>query len=162
MSGVLLGESPILQLGTSILSLAEEVPVLLFRLPGQGLHGVSRSYRLPRSPDNPRNPYDMNHCKSLGLALLGAVATLLTPAIAQGQEKTDPPKKKVIRAIRLSAAGSSRKPPTQAELKQRFTKKLEGAWIKNGAWNLDYEKALQASKASGKQVFAYFTRSYAP
>jgi hypothetical protein len=104
----------------------------------------------------------MNHCKSPGLALLGAVATLLMPAIAQAQEKTNPPKKKVIRAVRLSDAGSSRKPPTQAELKQRFTKKLEGAWIKNGAWNLDYEKALQASKASGKQVFAYFTRSYAP
>lgn len=104
----------------------------------------------------------MNHCKSPGLALLGAVTTLLMPAMAQGQEKTNPPNKKLVRAIKLSASGGSRKPPTQVELKLRFTKKLEGAWIKNAAWNLDYEKALQASKASGKQVFAYFTRSYAP
>ena len=58
----------------------------------------------------------MNHCKSLGLVLLGAVATLLTPAMAQGQEKNNPPNKKTIRAIKLSATGSSRKPPTQAEL----------------------------------------------
>ncbi len=104
----------------------------------------------------------MNHSKSLGLALLGAAAILLMPAMAQGQEKKNPPKKKMLRAMALSGAGGSRKPPTQAELKQRLTKKLEGAWIKNAAWNFDYDKALQESTASGKQVFAYFTRSYAP
>lgn len=104
----------------------------------------------------------MNHCKSLGFALLGATAALLMPVMVQGQENKNPPKKKLVRAVKLTASGGSRKPPTQPELKQRFTKKLEGAWIKNAAWNLDYGKALQSSQESGKQVLAYFTRSYAP
>lgn len=104
----------------------------------------------------------MNHPKPLTIALLGAAATLLIPATAQGQDKKNAPKGKAVRAIALTAAGGIRKPPTQEELKQRFEKKLKGAWLENATWILDYDKAREEAKASGKQVFAYFTRSYAP
>ena len=81
-------------------------------------------------------------------------------APSQGQKA--PPKRKAVRAVKLGLSGGSRKPPTQDELKQRLAKKLAGPWIQNAARKLGYAEALQASKASGKQLFAYFTRSYAP
>ena len=101
----------------------------------------------------------MNHSKTIGLALLGA---LLMPATTQAQEKKTPPKKKLFRAMTLTGSGASSKPPTQAEFKQRMTKKLAGPWLSNVVWNYDYSKALQESTTSGKPLFAYFTRSYAP
>ena len=101
----------------------------------------------------------MNHSRSLGIALLGAAATLLIPAMAQGQDKK--PAKKPVRVM-LLASGGVRTPPTQKELQQRFETKLEGEWLKNAAWNLDYDEARAKAKASGKQIFAYFTRSYSP
>ena len=97
----------------------------------------------------------------LGLAMLGA-ATLLIPAPAVQAQKKDAPKK-AVRAVRLTAAGlGARKPPTQDELKQRFDEKSAGAWLKNANWITDYDKARELAKASGKQIFAYFTRSYSP
>ena len=102
----------------------------------------------------------MKHSKPLRIALLGAVATLFSPAMTQAQDTKKKPGK-AVRAIRLAGAGQ-RTPPTQAELKQRFEIKLEGAWLKNAVWVLDYDKARVMAKASGKQIFAYFTRSYAP
>ena len=52
--------------------------------------------------------------------------------------------------------------PTPAELKARLEKELSGAWIKNADWVMDFDAAKAKSKASGKLIFAYFTRSYAP
>lgn len=40
-------------------------------------------------------------------------------------------------------------------------KKLAEEWLKKAPWITDYDKALAESKASGKMIFAYFTRSYA-
>ena len=102
----------------------------------------------------------MNYRKSLSVVLLGACAAVCAEAPSQGEKA--PPKRKAVRAMTMGLAGGSRKPPTQDELKQRLTKKLAGPWIQNAAWKLGYEDALQESKASGKQLFAYFTRSYAP
>lgn len=50
----------------------------------------------------------------------------------------------------------------QAELIAKREKKLEGEWLKNAAWITDYDEARAEAKATGKPVFAYFTRSYAP
>jgi hypothetical protein len=41
-------------------------------------------------------------------------------------------------------------------------KKLSAAWIKNADWMVGFAAAKAKSKASGKLIFAYFTRSYAP
>lgn len=67
-----------------------------------------------------------------GLAVLLVVATVLT---AQG--------------------------PTQ-DLEARLEAKLAQPFVRNAAWVLDYGKALEESKRSGKLVFAYFTRSFEP
>jgi hypothetical protein len=40
--------------------------------------------------------------------------------------------------------------------------KLAEPWVKNADWITDYDKARQLSDESGKPIFAYFTRSYAP
>lgn len=49
----------------------------------------------------------------------------------------------------------------EADLAAKREAKLAEGWVSSGGWITDYEKALEASKASGKPVFAYFTRSYA-
>lgn len=47
-------------------------------------------------------------------------------------------------------------------LEDRLEKKLEKPFAKNAAWVLDLETAKTKAKETGKPIFAYFTRSYAP
>lgn len=49
----------------------------------------------------------------------------------------------------------------QVALKERLTKKLAEPWVTKADWITNYDKAREASKKSGKPIFAYFTRSYA-
>ncbi len=58
--------------------------------------------------------------------------------------------------VALSATAHAR------DLEARLEAKLAQPFVKNAAWVLDYGKALQESKRSGKLVFAYFTRSFEP
>lgn len=48
------------------------------------------------------------------------------------------------------------------ELQARLEKKLAEPFLKRAAWHLDYDEALEAAQESGKPIFLYFTRSYAP
>ncbi len=48
---------------------------------------------------------------------------------------------------------------SMAERKQH---KLSEAWVQQNPWLTDYDAALAESQASGRPIFAYFTRSYAP
>jgi len=50
----------------------------------------------------------------------------------------------------------------QGDLERKLAKKLEGSWVKNAAWITDFGQAKKAARKSGKQIFAYFTRSYSP
>ncbi len=98
-------------------------------------------------------------------AALGAAVLLGAAAAPAQQAEEGPGKKKAaapVRAIRLTGAGQQRTPPTQEELKQRFAKKLESEWLKNAGWITDFDAVRAQSAATGKQIFAYFTRSYAP
>ena len=52
--------------------------------------------------------------------------------------------------------------PAQADLIEKRDNKLASAFLKNGDWITDYDKALAASTESGKPIFGYFTRSYSP
>ncbi|MCI0651157.1 MAG: hypothetical protein L0Z55_04670 [Planctomycetes bacterium] len=61
-----------------------------------------------------------------------------------------------------AATLSAQQEPSQEELAQRRTKKLEAQFLKSAAWSTDYDAALKLAKESGKLVFAYFTRSYNP
>ena len=51
---------------------------------------------------------------------------------------------------------------SQEELVKRRDAKLAEPWLQKAKWTLDYDEALAESAKSGKLVFAYFTRSYAP
>ncbi|MHC4514971.1 MAG: hypothetical protein ACYTGW_19625 [Planctomycetota bacterium] len=105
----------------------------------------------------------MQTIRTLGASLLGA-AVLLGPALAQ-EEKPQPKKPKKIRAmgpaLRLTAGGRPQ-PKSQEELKQLFEDKMAESWVENAAWITDYDKAQAEAKTSGRKIFAYFTRSYAP
>ena len=48
------------------------------------------------------------------------------------------------------------------QLKALKDKKLAGAWLKNAGWITDYDAAKAKAAESGKLMFGYFTRSYAP
>ena len=50
----------------------------------------------------------------------------------------------------------------QEQMKANLEQKLAKPFVKNAAWELDYDKALEKAKAENKVIFAYFTRSYAP
>ena len=46
-------------------------------------------------------------------------------------------------------------------LEQKRDAKLAEPWLKQCPWFTDFDKARAEAKATGKTVFAYFTRSYA-
>ena len=48
------------------------------------------------------------------------------------------------------------------KLQERFDKKSKKEFITKIAWEQDYDKARKTAAESGKLIFAYFTRSYAP
>lgn len=53
--------------------------------------------------------------------------------------------------------------PAQAQsFEEKLEQKLAKEFVSKVDWIKDYDAALKASKESGKQIFAYFTRSYAP
>lgn len=49
-----------------------------------------------------------------------------------------------------------------AALQEKLDQKLAKEFVKNAAWEQDYDKAKAAAAKDGKVIFAYFTRSYAP
>jgi hypothetical protein len=56
--------------------------------------------------------------------------------------------------------------PTNAQeaedLRQKLEAKLSEEWVALQEWTTDYDLARRRSAESGKLIFAYFTRSYAP
>ena len=105
------------------------------------------------------------------LAIAGLALVSLLPAQIQIQQKAEKraekkaqeklQKRPVGRAARILPM-QRRKPPTQEQLVERKKEKLAGAWLKKAPWILDFDAAKAESKKSGKPIFAYFTRSYAP
>jgi hypothetical protein len=47
-------------------------------------------------------------------------------------------------------------------MEDRKRAKLAEPWLKNAEWIVDYDKARKEAELTGKPIFAYFTRSYAP
>jgi len=54
------------------------------------------------------------------------------------------------------AAGQS-----EADLREKYEKKLADEWIQANDWITDYDEARAQAEETGKPIFAYFTRSYA-
>lgn len=69
-------------------------------------------------------------------------------------------RRKVVFALALCAGlsatayGQSLEQKKQAKLKKGFVKHID--------WVLDYDEAKEMSADTGKPIFVYFTRSYAP
>lgn len=65
-------------------------------------------------------------------------------------------------ALSLSASlPAQQQQKTQEELIKLSQEKLAKPVFKAAAWNTDYDAVRAEAKASGKLIFAYFTRSYA-
>ena len=47
-------------------------------------------------------------------------------------------------------------------LRELLEKKLSSPFLAKAPWELDYDAARAKAKETGKPIFAYFTRSYAP
>ena len=50
----------------------------------------------------------------------------------------------------------------QGDMLHRKTELLAEAWLQKANWVMSYPEARAKAKQSGKMIFAYFTRSYAP
>ncbi|MCZ6573582.1 MAG: hypothetical protein O7C98_10510 [Planctomycetota bacterium] len=59
-------------------------------------------------------------------------------------------------AAGISASASA------GQMEDQFEAKLKKPFMQNASWVMGYDKALEEAKASGKTIFGYFTRSYAP
>jgi len=47
-------------------------------------------------------------------------------------------------------------------LEERLEEKLKKPFVTNAAWVLEFDAAKRQARESGKVIFAYFTRSFAP
>lgn len=65
-------------------------------------------------------------------------------------------------AALCGAQGLRAEPELSEELKAKLEKKLESPFLKKAAWHTEIEKAKAEAAKTGKPIFAYFTRSYAP
>jgi len=74
----------------------------------------------------------------------------------------------VLTRVSLSALavfatlGAQSTPPTQEDLAKKLSEALQGSWLASAPWGLDFDEAKKRAKATGKPIFAYFTRSYTP
>ena len=50
----------------------------------------------------------------------------------------------------------------QAKMAEQFAAKLKSPFIQNANWIRDYDEARAMAKETGKPIFAYFSRSFAP
>jgi len=65
-------------------------------------------------------------------------------------------------SIALILLGLTTASAQDEHLQELLDKKLASAFLKKAAWELDYDAARAKAKESGKPIFAYFSRSYAP
>ena len=68
-------------------------------------------------------------------------------------------KSAVLTALLVALAASS---AMAQSLEERKAEKLKAEFFTKADWNLDYDKARELSKSTGKPIFALFSRSYAP
>ncbi len=50
----------------------------------------------------------------------------------------------------------------QQSLEEKRDQKLKSPFLSKAPWITDYDRAREESRKTGKVIFAYFTRSYAP
>ena len=83
------------------------------------------------------------------------------PSAVCAQEPAKPAPAKSVEPGKIQPAKAPVKQPTQEELIQLRDAKLALPVFQKAAWSFDYDKARADAAASGKLIFAYFSRSYA-
>ena len=103
---------------------------------------------LCHNQENPLQHFTILAATALSIAAIAAV----TP----GQEKkATTPAATLTKPVPQSMA----KPEVYVE---RRDTKLASPWIELAPWSTDYDAVRAEAKRSGKKIFTYFTRSYAP
>ena len=64
--------------------------------------------------------------------------------------------------VALAPAVEAQRSYPQEKMKANFADMQTHSWFTGGGWLLDFEAAKAKSKATGKPIFAYFTRTYSP
>ena len=67
-----------------------------------------------------------------------------------------------LMAAACALAGTAAPLRADEALDAKLAKKLQEPFLTKAAWLTDYEAAKAEAAKSGKMIFAYFTRSYAP
>ena len=62
----------------------------------------------------------------------------------------------------LAALPAGAQGDRNADLQQRYEKKLKKEFVGKVAWARSFDEARATAKKEGKLVFGYFSRSYAP
>jgi hypothetical protein len=68
----------------------------------------------------------------------------------------------VVAAVLFAATSLSALAQDGETKEQKYEKKVAESWFKDNGFTDDYEAAKKKSAETGKPIFAYFTRSYAP
>ncbi|MCR9246064.1 MAG: thioredoxin family protein [bacterium] len=64
-------------------------------------------------------------------------------------------------AALLSPELAAQRKYDQAKMQKNFAEMQTHDWFKDGGWLLDFDAAKAKAEATGKPIFAYFTRTYA-
>ena len=70
--------------------------------------------------------------------------------------------RKLMTLLVLASVACAQEADDVAPEVTKYQKKLKSAFIKKAPWVLDYDAAKKKAKDSGKVLFAYFSRSFAP
>ena len=69
---------------------------------------------------------------------------------------------KAVKAVPIQAPQKAQRTYDQEKMKASYEDMLTHDWYKDGGWITDFAVAKTRAKESGKPIFAYFTRTYAP
>lgn len=64
--------------------------------------------------------------------------------------------------LALGAAASTAVAQDATKLQKQYDEKVSKPWFTENGFTADYDEALAKAKETGKPIFAYFTRSFAP
>jgi hypothetical protein len=101
----------------------------------------------------------MKHSPLLSVVV---VTCLGGAAIGQDGQPDAPKPTSPIPATPIQPAPARTQEPTQDEYKQKLEDKLKKPVFQKAHWIFDYDEARNEARKSGKTIFAYFSRSYAP
>ena len=68
----------------------------------------------------------------------------------------------VTLAVLATGLTAQRQKKSQEQLQASFDEMKTHKWYTGGGWTTDFAVAKETAKKTGKPIFAYFTRTYAP